>query len=80
MTLLPKIDLPTYSITLPISKIEIKFRPYLVKEQKLLSMAKQAEDKNALVDAIKQILINCTVNAVDVSELPKSFIAMIENL
>ena len=70
MTLLPKIDLPTYSITLPISKIEIKFRPYLVKEQKLLSMAKQAEDKNALVDAIKQILINCTVNSVDVSELP----------
>ena len=58
MTLLPKIDLPTYSITLPISKLEIKFRPYLVKEQKLLSMAKQAEDKNALVDAIKQILIN----------------------
>lgn len=67
---LPKIDLPTYSLTLPISKIQVKFRPYLVKELKILNMAKESGDKNALVDAISQIVSNCTVNDIDVSNLP----------
>ena len=70
MSFLPKIDLPTYNIVLPISNTKVNFRPYLVKEQKILSMAKESGDKNAVIDAILQILSNCTTNNVDVSELP----------
>ena len=55
--MLPKIDTPIYEVKLISTGKVVQFRPFLVKEQKLLSMAKQAEDKNALVDAIKQILI-----------------------
>ena len=70
MSFLPKIDLPTYNIVLPISNTKVNFRPYLVKEQKILSMAKESGDKNAVIDAILQILSNSTTNNVDVSELP----------
>lgn len=70
MSILPKIDVPTYNVTLPVSNIQVKFRPYLVKEQKILSMAKQSGEKNALIEAILQVLNNCTQNTVDVYNLP----------
>lgn len=68
--MLPKIDVPLYEITLPLSGKKIKIRPFLVKEEKILLMAMETEDDNAVLLAIKQIVTNCCVDAVDVDELP----------
>ena len=53
--MLPKIDTPLYEITLPLSKQKIKFRPFLVKEEKILLMAMESEEEEAVILAIKQI-------------------------
>lgn len=68
--MLPKIDVPLYEITLPLMKKKVKFRPFLVKEEKILLMAAEAEDEKAVVLAIKQIITNCLVTKIDVDDLP----------
>ena len=68
---LPKIDTPIYDLTLPLSKKEIRFRPFLVKEQKNLLMAMEADDKEAIEKNVKQVLINCTLTEdIDIDKLP----------
>lgn len=61
---LPKIDTPTYSIKLPLSKKEITFRPFLVKEQKNLLMAMESNDKESIERNIRQVLNNCTLTKI----------------
>jgi hypothetical protein len=69
--MLPKIDTPIYELTLPLSKKNIKFRPFLVKEQKNLMMAIEADDKETIERNIKQVLQNCTVTEnIDIEKLP----------
>lgn len=58
---LPKIDTPVYDLELPLSKKQIRFRPFLVKEQKNLMMAMEADDKETIERNIKQVLTNCTL-------------------
>ena len=58
--MLPKLDTPTYRLTLPSTKEEIEYRPFLVKEQKLLMMAQESEDDNEIVDTVSQIVNACT--------------------
>jgi hypothetical protein len=58
---LPKIDVPTYELVLPLTKKKIKFRPFLVKEQKKLLMAMESDDSETLHNSIKDILNNCTL-------------------
>lgn len=70
MSMLPRIDSPTYSVKLPVSKLDIKIRPYTVKEQKLLLMASESKDDDYLVDTILQIVNNCVVTPINVAELP----------
>ena len=70
MSLLPKNDAPIYSVVLPVSKQEIKFRPYFVKEQKLLLMAKEAGDRKTIIDTISQIVSNCVLSKIDTTQLP----------
>lgn len=70
MSLLPKNDFPTYSLILPVSKQEIKFRPYVVKEQKLLLMAKEAGDRKTIIETISQIVSNCVLSNIDTTQLP----------
>lgn len=68
---LPKIDAPVYDLELPLSKKQIRFRPFLVKEQRNLMMAMEADDKDAIEQNIKQVLINCTqTENVDIDSLP----------
>ena len=68
---LPKIDSPVYEIDLPLSKKHIAFRPFLVKEQKNLLMALEANDLETMNINIKQILTNCTITqGVDIDSLP----------
>jgi hypothetical protein len=68
--MLPKIDVPLYEITLPLSQKKVKIRPFLVKEEKILLMAMEAEDENSVLLAIKQIVNNCCVDEIDVDKLP----------
>ena len=68
--MLPKIDVPVYETTLISTGKKVKFRPFLVKEQKLFLMAAQSEDQNEIVSVIKQVLNNCLVSKVDIDELP----------
>lgn len=70
MSKLPKISTPLYELTLPLTKKKIKFRPFLVKEEKILLMAVESEDENAVLLAIKQIVNNCVVDELDVDNLP----------
>lgn len=68
--MLPKIDVPLYEITLPLSGKKIKIRPFLVKEEKILLMAMETDDDDAVLLAIKQIVTNCCIGEIDVDELP----------
>ena len=65
---LPKLNTPTYQLVLPSTEKKIKFRPFLVKEQKLLLMAQNSNDKNEMIEAIAQIIENCTFGKVKGSE------------
>jgi hypothetical protein len=58
---LPKIEYPVYDLELPVSKKKIQYRPYLVKEQKILLMAVESKDKKEIFRAVKQISNNCIV-------------------
>ena len=56
---LPKLNTPTYELTLPSSNRKIKYRPFLVKEEKILLIAMETEDEKEMQNAVKQILKNC---------------------
>jgi hypothetical protein len=68
---LPKIDVPTYEIELPVSKTKIKYRPFLVKEQRNLLMALESLESSTIQQNIKDILYNCTLTEnLDIDKLP----------
>ena len=68
---LPKIDTPTYNLTLPLSKKNITFRPFLVKEQKNLLMAMESDEKESIEHNVRQVLMNCTLTkGIDIEKLP----------
>ena len=67
---LPKLETPVYSLTLPSSGEQIKFRPFLVKEQKLLILVNQDENKNELFDTLKAIVSGCTFDKLNIESLP----------
>jgi DNA-directed RNA polymerase subunit M/transcription elongation factor TFIIS len=68
--MLPKIDVPIYNVELPLSKKKIRYRPFLVKEEKLLMMAMEANDVKGITMAIKQIANNCILDEIDIDDLP----------
>lgn len=68
---LPKLDVPSYEITLPLSKKVVKFRPFLVKEQKNLLMAMESNESSTVHTTIKDILNNCTLTeGINLDTLP----------
>ena len=68
--MLPKLDTPIYETELPISKKTFRFRPFLVKEQKILLMANESEDPDFLSGNLKQIIKNCSFSEdIDIDEL-----------
>jgi hypothetical protein len=68
---LPKIDAPVYELDLPLSKKHIRFRPFLVKEQRNLMMAMESDDKDTIEKNIRQVLHNCTITeGIDIDHLP----------
>lgn len=68
--MLPKIDVPIYETNLISTGEKIKFRPFLVKEQKLFLMASQSDDTKDMIDAIKQVITNCVLSDINVDSLP----------
>lgn len=62
MSSLPKIDQPIYNIKVPSLNKNIKFRPFLVKEEKLLLMARESGNEGDILSAIKQIVNNCCMD------------------
>jgi hypothetical protein len=67
--MLPKTSHPQFQLAIPSSKQKLTFRPFLVKEEKLLLMAKDSEDEGDILQAIKQIVNNCCMDDFDVNSL-----------
>mgnify|MGYP000951884901 CR=1 FL=1 len=68
---LPKISTPTYELVLPSTGKTIKYRPFLVKEEKILILALESQSTKEITNAIKQVLKDCIVTkGVKVEELP----------
>ena len=67
---LPKLDTPTYSLVLPSTGQEIKYRPFLVKEQKLLMMAQESKEQTNIAETMSNVISSCTFNTVDTQQTP----------
>ena len=68
---LPKIATPTYELVLPSTDQTIQYRPFLVKEEKLLVLALESEDNKQITTAIKSVLKNCVLTkGIKVEQLP----------
>ena len=67
---LPKLETPVYTLTIPSTDEEVKYRPFLVKEQKRMIMAQESEDEQQLLDAMKQLISDCTFNKVNADKCP----------
>ena len=68
--MLPKLDVPIHTVNLISTGKPIRFRPFLVKEQKLFLMASESEDQNEMLGVIRQVLKNCVLDEIDVDNLP----------
>jgi len=66
---LPKINAPKYRMTIPSSGKEVEFRPYLVREEKILMMAMEAEDEKQMSTAITDIVEACTFGELNINKL-----------
>jgi len=69
MNILPKIEVPQYSTKIPSSNKTITYRPYLVKEEKVLLIALESEDYEQISNAINNIVLECTNNTISLDEL-----------
>ena len=67
---LPKLNVPVYEAILPSTEKVIKYRPFLVKEEKILLTALEADETKALSSAVRQIVNNCVQGELDVDKLP----------
>ena len=67
---LPKMNFPTYELEVPSTKDKITYRPFLVKEEKILLLAMEESDEAHIARALKQIVANCTFDSLDVNTMP----------
>lgn len=66
---LPKLNQPLFQIEIPSTKKKISYRPFTVKEEKILLLAQESKDIDQIILAIKQILNNCIQDQINVDEL-----------
>ena len=66
---LPTMDLPTYELVVPSNKKKIKFRPFLVKEEKVLLMALETDEEKNIKDAVFQLLKACISTRIKLENL-----------
>ena len=67
---LPTLDTPTFELTLPSADLKVKFRPFLVKEEKILLQALESNENNQIVNALKEIVKSCTFGQLDGENMP----------
>ena len=67
---LPVLTIPTYELEVPSTDEKIKYRPFLVKEEKILLIAIESEDNGEIVQAVKTIVDECTFNKLNLGTMP----------
>tara|TARA_Y100001973_G_scaffold45909_1_gene68435 strand:- start:442 stop:1155 length:714 start_codon:yes stop_codon:yes gene_type:complete len=67
---LPKLDIPTFTLELPSTQEEIKYRPFLVKEQKTLMILQESENKKDIMNGMISLVDGCTFGALNVAQMP----------
>ena len=68
--MLPKLNTPTYELELPSTGDKIKYRPFLVKEQKILMMAQDSQDETEISEAVGSLVQSCTFDEVNPKTAP----------
>ena len=63
---LPQINTPVHELTIPSTGKKIKYRPFVVREEKILLLALESEDQKEITDAIVQIIGNCVQSKIDI--------------
>lgn len=66
---LPIQNAPTYTLKVPSTGKPVKYRPFLVKDEKALLIAQQSEDLNVMVDTLKAVIASCVLDPIDVESL-----------
>jgi hypothetical protein len=66
---LPKLETPVYTLNMPSTDEEVKYRPFLVKEQKRMMMAEESKNTKEIIDAVNQLITDCTFNKVDTKKI-----------
>ena len=66
---LPKINTPEYKLNIPSTDEEITYRPFLVKEEKLLLIAQETGTDKATYNAIRTIIKSCTLDEIDIDKI-----------
>jgi len=66
---LPQINTPVHELTIPSTGKKIKYRPFVVREEKILLLALESEDQKEITDAIVQIIGNCVQSKIDIDSL-----------
>ena len=67
---LPKLTTPTYELEIPSTDEKIKYRPFLVREEKILMMAMESKKSADVVQAVKDIVSECTFNKISIDTMP----------
>ena len=67
---LPKLDVPIYELTVPSTDEKIKYRPFLIKEEKILLIAMESGANEDVIQAVKQIVSECTFNTLKLGNMP----------
>jgi hypothetical protein len=67
---LPVLTTPTYELVVPSTDKKLKYRPFLVKEEKILLVAMESEENNQIIQAVKEIVAECTFNKIDLGNMP----------
>ena len=67
---LPKLDVPIYELTVPSTDEKIKYRPFLIKEEKILLIAMESGKNEDIIQAVKQIVSECTFNTLKLGDMP----------
>ena len=67
---LPQVNTPTYELAVPSTDKKLKYRPFLVKEEKILMIAMEAKEQSGIIDAVKQIVQSCTFEKFDMTKAP----------
>ena len=67
---LPQLNVPKYTLKVPSTGQQVNYRPYLVKEEKILMIATESQDESQMINAIKDLITGCTDGQVQIDKLP----------